>query len=715
MKTSKQKCLQGLKCLIAKKSAPLNFVFSSLMAFISCCIIYKLLLPVCHYADIGDFYAGTTIFANRNKYLDLCMAPVYICIFYLFFLLNKIKFRTLFLDIQKYNKFFVTFSILIFIFSLVLFFPKPIYLDMHHYGEKFAVYWMHKVFNMQYYKDIMLVHGYMDVLPSQIAAHVSGGLSIANERMANYICNWILCIFNIFLSYIIFKQKAVFAGILSIMCFILTCQPSGMGVLPHCVTFGLIYVCFVKYYSKIPASLWFILYYTAITAMICYHTTLGSACTVAMMPLLIKKIREHKLIGSIMTVSTLILVFYFGSDIITSYWEKAGYYISSNLYAFGNNFAPRINILKLAVSAGAVFGAPYIINSLILAKNTKIKYLCIYALLLVCAILNYALGRIDSTNFIPRMSGVSAVILIIIIPYILYLKKSKAFAVFNFTLILLFFFLYINASFRNFYIKTEEPASSSVSHKGQILDTTAIQELCPSKSTFLDLNNFGMNYYYLQRQSAIPYTSYYNIVNSAQAENTLKQMAKNPPDCIYISEAPEHLDGIAPSLRINPIYRWIFLSGLYKPVKTDGGIVLTPNAQASKNKYLSELDTILGQQEAVYLPDVWGASASTLPMKETDAKLAVKNSSINVLSAITPKDADLLYIEYETGHLPVNFEMKLNKIQYVLQFKSMRNKLLIPLDVYPSWLLAEKLETISFSADKEFKIIKAMLYKRNSF
>ena len=103
-------------------------------------------------------------------------------------------------------------------------------------------------------------------------------------------------------------------------------------------------------------------------------------------------------------------------------------------------------------------------------------------------------------------------------------------------------------------------------------------------------------------------------------------------------------------------------------------------------------------------------------MKETDAKkLAVKNSSINVLSAITPKDADLLYIEYETGHLPVNFEMKLNKIQYVLQFKSMRNKLLIPLDVYPSWLLAEKLETISFSADKEFKIIKAMLYKRNSF
>ena len=703
------KCLDILKCTIADKFTLFNSFLSAFVAFAVCLIIYKILLPWCSYSNLNDFYAGTSIFENHNKFLDLWIFPVYIVLFYIIYFFNKVKIPRLNIDINKYDKLFVFLSIIIGVISLIVFFPQIVYLDVHHYGEKFAAYWAHQVYGMQYYKDIMLVHGYMDILPSWIAAHFGSTLTIEKERICAYWINWGFCFINIILSVLIFRRRVLLICLLNLMCLIQTFI-SGMFSTVHCITFVLIYVLLLKYYDKLRPEFWFILCGLSMFCMVVYHTTLGTACSFAMLPLVIKKFREHKLIGTIAVIGFICAACYFASDEIISYLEKSRYYISSNLYAFGNNFPSHLNPVKLIVSLMIFFAVPYMINLLLVSPNKKIRFLAIYSIILACLVLNYALGRIDASNFVPRASSISIAFLVVIAPYILYLQKSKFYTIFNFLLILFFFSLFINISYKNYRIQQEIKASGG-NKSLQEFDYIAVQKLCGINESFLDLNNHGMNYYYVQRKPAIAYTSFYNIVNTAQTREAFQNIIKCPPGCIYVSNYPAYFDNVTLSLRINAIYRWIFLSGMYQSKKCKSGIILVKNNNTSSLEYLDELDNIIGLKDAGFLPDVWGASISSLKMMQVKTKLQTAENEIKVSDTITPRDADLLYIKYESEK-PLNIELRINNLPNVLKFKSQKNELLIPIDGYPSWLLVKRFDRFTLNADKEFKILEACLYKR---
>lgn len=122
-------------------------------------------------------------------------------------------------------------------------------------------------------------------------------------------------------------------------------------------------------------------------------------------------------------------------------------------------------------------------------------------------------------------------------------------------------------------------------------------------------------------------------------------------------------------------------------------------------------DRYFSASDIQYLPDVWGASVNALPMKKVRENLNFEENRI--ITDCTPKEADLLYIEYNAKDKNALFSMTVNDIPSMLTFHSKKNKLLIPLDNYPSWLCADRLEFVTLQADKSFKIQKAALYKRN--
>ena len=55
---------------------------------------------------------------------------------------------------------------LFFLFCFSSYTTGFVHFDDHHFGEKFATFFMHNNFNLEYYKDIMLVHGYSDICSS---------------------------------------------------------------------------------------------------------------------------------------------------------------------------------------------------------------------------------------------------------------------------------------------------------------------------------------------------------------------------------------------------------------------------------------------------------------------------------------------------------------------------------------------------------------------
>ncbi len=84
----------------------------------------------------------------------------------------------------------------IFIFCFNPYFNQLPSFDDHHMGEKVAAFVMHDKYNMEYYKDIMLVHGFRDVLPSMTAKYIFGSFSIYNSLLCEVFFNNIFIIFS---------------------------------------------------------------------------------------------------------------------------------------------------------------------------------------------------------------------------------------------------------------------------------------------------------------------------------------------------------------------------------------------------------------------------------------------------------------------------------------------------------------------------------------
>lgn len=703
---------------IKSKDTFLNIFFSISVALLLSCILYKILLPVFGYTNLKDFYVGSTLYCNYNKYLIFPVFLFYILVFYITYFFNQIKFPQLNFNLEKYERcIYWGIGILFFILmsKYALNFSWPSVLDDHHYGEKFAAYYAHSQFNMKYYSDIMLVHGYLDILPSWIADNIFGNLTFLSERIASGLITYLFLFINLVLSVLIFRKNLLSVLVASNIFFFLLPAVDFTFI----TTVTLVYVFLIQYNDKLNSVLWFILYFTATIFFAMYKTTIGMSVLVASLPLLFIQIKEHKKSGCLILILAAGAAYVLLGEDIAAFLQKSQYYVTSNLYAFGTNFPGLINPYKFMIGTFAFLFMPAFLLQMLTTTDRKSQHTIIFVVLTTLFMFNYAFGRTEQRTFIPRALEWSIAVMTVVIPYIYYRMKSKN--LFNANIVIISSLLIFSIWLMQPVFRLEGAGSkrgdypkltSMQKNQSKKAYTEYIRSVTTKDDLYLDLNNAGMMYYYTERKPAMPYTSFYNVVNTPQTEEILEHLKSNPPKIVFLY-APEifmGFDDIRIPQRINKVYRWLFLSGLYEYRQYENGHFLIYNPDYTGEADFEEAD-VIGQPDLKYLPDVWGASLSTLPLESVVADIEIEDNTVHIKDGVKPENTDLVYVEYEAEG-EVCIKMQVNAIPTQLELRSKKRKLLIPLDNYPSWLCADNISKITFTSDKPFKITYASLYKR---
>lgn len=694
----------------------INCLLSGLCAYVCCFPFYKFFYPICTYKNLNDFYVGTSIYCNHNKYLDIGIVFVYLILFYVFYSIinfKKLKFE---INIDGFQKPIYIFSIIIAGLLCLLFrfdISGLVIPDPHHYGEQFATYWLHVKYGMKYYIDIMLVHGYLDVLPSFLADKLCGELNFINERVMAHVFSICLLSLNLLLAIFIFKKRLLTILLASSMiCFIFqTNNGASIYYSVHIVTFILGYLLLLKNINTRFVFLWNFAFLLISAFVMTYQTTLGTACVFASLPLLFAHFKQNLKQDLIFWGISLVLIVLVFHESISAYFTISQYYITSNLYSFGNKFPVQFSLISFITFSFfllPVLLIPVITNLALSKQNKEITYLVVFWILFVIVILNYSLGRIDSTARLPRLQCITWGILGSLVPYLILKIKKEYLDIYS---ILLTLVIYVY-SLSNFVIRPTFFGSEAWDNQIPNTQLDFINSNVAENETVLDLTNNGMFYYYVDRKMAIPNTSFFNIVNTKQTEDILEKLKHHPPKLVRINNLNELCrfhDKVKIPERINKIYRWLFLSGLYEQRNIAGVLYLVYNPKSSKI-LVDDIDTI-GVQDLEYLPDVWGASIKTLPLVEVSDSLRIDSSKIQVTELITPIESDLLFLEF-SGKTDSDFELKMNDLNSTLKFKTHTNKLLIPIDSYPTWLMSDKIESFELLSKDSIKVNKAVLYKR---
>lgn len=553
-----------------------------------------------------------------------------------------------FLDIKRRkNKTFSPLALagLCFIFYILSNpYASPIYVgsEEHHLGEKFATYFMHKKYGLEYYKDIMLVHGFFDVIPSWLGDFVFKATTIQASYLGMHLLNNLLFISTITLALYIFSNSMIFAVPLLL-------------VAPNFIPLYIVtYVALIVGKIKEKPLLW-LLTYILISFLFAHNwTTIGSFCFIASIPFAFsvaaKLLNKNKLLNIAIILLFTGAIFYLSHDLIFEYLKEAQYYVKGNLIVFGNGFPEyRANLFYLLIifavtltKCFALIITPCLIVELIKellnkTKNYELIHLYIFFILFTVVSVPYALGRIDSRLF-SRMAYISFSYLAFIIPYLIYTKgkfNKKLYKLFTALLIVAFSLAITKTFVVNFCDVFENPNSNTA----KIAQAEKIEKINKIKNivnkyvsedeVFFDLANLGMNYMYADKKIPVKYVSYYNSISSAQAENSLMKLMQNPPKLVYLGTITSkdgtgfhHFDNIKQSIRIPSIYRWLLLSGKYKFKIEDDCIFLLQNEKniIYQKASLMFLDLIFSVDNLIFLPEVWGNSIKTLPVEKQEIK-----------------------------------------------------------------------------------------------
>ena len=733
-----------------------DIIISSALSFWLTTIAYKFLYNTCRYSNLKDFYSGVSIYEDHNKYLDTHIYFLYLILFFIFtYILSFLgktkpekntsdiietkdsKIKNIFLKLQYIPLFgfllinpinhnlypkvlaislilvvfvlidvykcqkkstFSAFSIsaLLFIFFFysnnIQFYP----IDDHHFGETFATFFLHNNFNLQYYKDIMLIHGYIDVLPSWIGKYLFNTNTMYGYLLGETLYRNLGLIFLLISGCYIFKSNKQL-----IIPIVLLPMPL------HCALFCMGYIILTKIQN---VNIRFILYIIFSFTFCMLWTTIGSFWLLASLPLAfytIQKKPEFKyILSGIILLIILILSF---REPIFYYLSESKNYLNGFLYSFGNNFGNfgEINIFEYIYKIFALLFIPVLIIQLIKeyrceSRNTDKILFLVFAILFAIISLPYTLGRIDGSGFI-RLGYISSAYIFIFLPYFIlnfcsikFIKISKII----YTAIIIFA---IGLNITTIYNKVKYVEIKHIDAQQVYLDNlNEYFKKFDKNFTLFDMTNRGMNYLYLNKKCPVKYTSYYNSISSKQAENSLKRLKQNPPDVIIIYANNITHDNIYPSLRINPIYRWILLSGKYRyeKYKNYEFMVKEENQSFSKNDLLM-LDLVLSNYNLKFLPEVWAKSIKKLPLKEIQKEFFfyTEQNKLTILFNSEQKGSDIDFI-YLGNNIksPSKYIIKINNSESELTCYSKTGKLLIPFDNYPSWILNDKIKTITIEA-----------------
>ena len=221
----------------------------------------------------------------------------------------------------------------------------------------------------------------------------------------------------------------------------------------------------------------------------------------------------------------------------------------------------------------------------------------------------------------------------------------------------------------------------------------------------------------------IKFVSYYNIVDCNLDKEVLKQLQNADLSLVLLKTSKNdiHHDKTRVSLRTNAIYRWLLLSNKYKFLKENDCVFLVKNTNTNYKFSLEEqyfLDDILSQNDLNLLPQAWGDSIKSLPLKEIKFKFKIfkfeKKYLINFEKPIKGSDIEFVYIKTNNNFILKNYQVFVdNREKSILNFASKSTNVLFPFDNYPSWLLDNKIEKfyIKISPNTEIKELK--FYKRN--
>ena len=81
-----------------------------------------------------------------------------------------------------------------------------------------------------------------------------------------------------------------------------------------------------------------------------------------------------------------------------------------------------------------------------------------------------------------------------------------------------------------------------------------------------------------------------------------------------------YFDNVKQTLRINPIYRWLLLSGKYELIiENDCVFLLHANKEVDYSEaQMHLLDLIMSVNNLMFLPEVWGNSIETLSLEREE-------------------------------------------------------------------------------------------------
>ncbi len=654
---------------------------------------------------------------------------------------------------EGFSPFIITAIIFVFFFNVY----NITYLsaDDHHNAERFATYFMHNTFNLEYYKDIMLVHGYIDVFPSAAGHFLFNENNIYAYTFGETFCINIIFILIILCGLYIFnKDKTCILYTAFMYCILLT----GKGVQSSAFLLLICsYILLLKKDIFKRTFLWLNLYTVISSIGFILFNILGTFCIIASSPALIyqyikmyKSEDKRKVLKMLIPVFLLVVLFLHNYNEITAFLGEAKNYTAGTLYAFGNGFSENINILKWIINAFTFFFTPVLIIQLInglkekTLKNNEILFL-VFAILLPLISLKYTMGRIDGIDM-PRLYFFSTVFLAVIFPYYIYLFKGENFKslykkiITAIILILLIPNILIIPAKMKLSFKERDNKTVNFYNTGNVNITDSYEKsLSELKNvvyengddkTFLDLTNRGMHYMYFNKQIPIRHMSFFNSVTTSQAFDSLNRIKNTPPDYILIWYSDKTtntkpgmvsnnkiFDRVYLSLRMNPVYRWILLSKQYSFKEADGNIFLVKsgNIKNYSQEELKLLDSALSNQYLNFLPEVWAKSVKTLPVEEINPDYSYTRINDYICIVFKEKqrvqDIDFVYIDINTKdnkHIT-----KINNTESNLYTSSKSGKSLIPLDNFPSWLLNDNLKEIRIYVNKaDFEINNIKFYNK---
>ncbi len=657
-------------------------------------------------------------------------------------------------DCEKFSNWVIT-SVLLILF-VNLYFPVSAPGDMHHCGETYATFLMHDKFNLAYYKDIMLVHGYSDVAFGFIGKYIFLDNTVYGYKLGELLLSNIYFVFISVMLLYIFNSSKIF--VVPFLCLV-----------PDLIQFFICsFLLLLKKEIFNKKFTWLILYIIMSYIFMMYRTTIGSFWVLASLPVAVyilyqflKSVRGGVEKNSILKIVLLILLpvvfFIIGHDVIISYLKEAKYYVDGNLYAFGLNLKPFryftypiIESFHYVIRFFVYIVCPFFIVELIKEfskKERNIRFICflIFVVLLPIFSINYLMGRIDGYGD-SRTLLYSLPYIWIIVPYFLY-TKYKDNIILKIFLIILFMLIIYKPLGKLIYTYTDKFYQEKQSKKETILNNVGdaniyyqdivenlkilVDTNSDQNDVYLDLINSGMNYLYLDKPIPIKYVSFYNSISTKQALNSVERIKNNPPKVIVIGSSNFMcFDKAYLSLRMNPLYRWLFLNNNYEIivskyyailVKTEYPIVYT-------KEILKMLDFLILKLEDAniklkFLPEVWANSLNTLPMmeikKEYDLKTNKHNNTTDIIitfkQPIKGSEIDLLY--FNPFNIKDNkYVVSVNNSTSNIMAESKTGHILLPMDAAPSWLLNKSLSEIKLKINKDINIndLQIRFYKRNS-